>query len=63
MNDIYRATEQRCREEQDEARSSHFYAVRYLDQNLHGLAIQEQRNAAYHAAEARMRLFRLIGTE
>jgi hypothetical protein len=59
--DIRDATTIRCIEEQDEARSSHFYSVRYIEQGLLGRAAQEQREAAYHHAQAWMRLERLLG--
>jgi hypothetical protein len=60
---IYEATKRRCIEEQNEARTSAFYAQGYYERGLFGRAAQEQREARYHHDQAWMRLARLIGVE
>ena len=61
--DIRNATALRCIEEQNEARTSHFYVERYLAQGPlgHGHAIQAQQESAYHYKAMWMRLERLLG--
>ena len=61
MKDILSATIARCIEEQAEARTSHFYATRYIERGLLGRAAQEQREAAYHHQQMWMRLERILG--
>lgn len=67
-SDIRKATIERCLFEQNEQRTSAFYANRNREQaSLHWgsnylvRAIQDQRDAAYHYREMWMRLERLIG--
>jgi hypothetical protein len=57
------ATTIRCIEEQNEVRTHHFYATRYIAQGFLGRAAQEQREAKYHYDQMWMRLARLIGVE
>lgn len=63
MNEIYTATANRCIEEQELAHTFARSAAYYCRAGMFGNAIQMQREAAYHHAEASMRLARLIGVE
>ncbi len=63
MNEIFRATKQRCIEEQSDHRDAAALAAYYLENGILERAAQEQRESAYHYAQAWMRLARLIGVE